>query len=177
MERGPYRRLILGGLGIGLMLFIATLLWPLLTSNPLGNPKSGANPAAPDTTASRGVPGQQAGQSAEVKNNPAGSEDPSGGRAREIKQTAEPLSLSDDQAKIIRDTLKSADNPPKLDKADFEMMVGTAVPKQIPTKDLPPKISEVLNGFAGSQYTVVQDKLVIIDRQSGRVAAIVPNVN
>jgi hypothetical protein len=116
-------------MGIGLVLALAILAWPLLTSNPLGNPTSGANPSAADTTSCRGVPAQQAGQNAEAKSNPGGAEDASGGRVREIKQMNEPLSLNDEQIKDVRQTLKSTDNPPKIGKADFEMMVGTAVPK------------------------------------------------
>jgi len=176
MERGPYRRLFLGAASIGLLLFLAVISWPFVTSNFLGKPEGGANPATADTTVGRGRPAQDAAQSTVGKSDPAGLEDASGGRARAIKESSQPLNLNDQQRAEIRDALKSADAP-KLDQANFEMMIGVSVPKQTPLKDIPPKITEVMNGYAGDQYTLVQDKLVIVDHNSGRIAAIVPNVN
>jgi hypothetical protein len=176
MERGSYRRLFLGGLGIGVILLLAIMAWPFVTDNFLGTPKGGAETSSTDTTVSRGAPAQQAAQSTVGKSDPAGVEDTSGGRARAIKESSQPLSLTDQQLTEIRTALKSTDAP-KLDQANFEMMIGVSVPKQTSLKDIPPKITEVLNGYAGDQYTLVQDKLVIVDHNSGRIAAIVPGVN
>lgn len=176
MERGPNRRLFLGAAGVGVVLFLAITAWPFVTDNFLGKPKGGAKTSSADTTVGRGTPAQQAAQSTVGKNDPAGLEDPSGGRARAIKESSQPLSLTDQQRAEIRTALESADAP-KLSQANFEMMIGVSVPKQTPLKDIPPKIAEAMNGYAGDQYTLVQDKLVIVDHNSGRIAAIVPGVN
>lgn len=176
MERGPYRRLFLGAAGIGVILFLAIIAWPFITDNFLGNPKGGANTSSADTTAGRGAPAQRAAQSTVGRSDPAGLEDASGGRARAIKETSQPLSLTDRQLSEIRRALEAADAP-KLAKANFEMMIGVAVPKQTPLEDIPPKITEVMDGYAGDQYTLVQDKLVIVDHNSRRIAAIVSGIN
>jgi hypothetical protein len=63
-----------------------------------------------------------------------------------------------------------------MDAANFEMMIGSSVPKQIQLRDLPPKLTEIMNGYWGDQYTIVQDKLVIVDQRARRVVAIIPGV-
>jgi hypothetical protein len=108
MRRGDTRRLMLWGAAIASVLFVGLLVWPLATSNQLANPPSGANPNAPDTTVGRGVPAQQAAESAIGKSDPAGQEDSSGGRARAIKKSSQPISLSQEQIEQIRTVLKSS---------------------------------------------------------------------
>jgi hypothetical protein len=44
--------------------------------------------------------------------------------------------------------LNSADNP-KINQANFETIIDVAVNKQTPLKESPPKIAEVMNGYAG----------------------------
>jgi hypothetical protein len=41
---------------------------------------------------------------------------------------------------------------------------------------LAPEITEIMNGYWGDQYVLVQDKLVIVDQHARRVVAIVPVV-
>lgn len=65
---------------------------------------------------------------------------------------------------------------PKVQKAPFEMMIGTAVPRQVVLKHRPPEIAQVMNGYQGDQYLLVQDEMVIVDHASHRVVAIVPAV-
>jgi uncharacterized protein DUF1236 len=175
MRRGDTRLLMLWGAAIASVLFVSILVWPFVTNNQLANPPSGANPNAPDTTIGRGVPAQQAAESAVGKSDPAGQEEPSGGRARAIKQSSQPLSLSQEQIEQIRTVLKVQDKP-AMDAANFEMMIGSSVPKQVQLGDLPPELTEIMNGYWGDQYTIVQDKLVIVDQRARRVVAIIPGV-
>lgn len=65
---------------------------------------------------------------------------------------------------------------PKIDKAPFELMIGTALPRQVPLKDIPAEITQVMSGFWGDQYLLVQNEMVIVDQHSRRVVAIVPSV-
>jgi hypothetical protein len=50
------------------------------------------------------------------------------------------------------------------------------VPHQVALKDIPPEITQVMNGYQGDQYLLVQDEMVIVDQHSRRVVAIVPAV-
>jgi hypothetical protein len=175
-QRRGTSRLFVGGAVIAVVLGVAVTIWPLVTQNQLGTPKGGANPATtPDTTASRGAPAQSAAQSAVGKSDPAGQES-NGGRAEAIKKSSEPLQLNAEQHQKVRDVIAHQPDAPKIQKAPFEMMIGTAVPKEVQLKDIPPEITQAMNGFWGDQYLLVQDELVIVDQHTRRVVAIVPAV-
>jgi hypothetical protein len=154
--------LMLGGLGTGCYLGIRGNLYPKADSDVT-------------TGIGTGKPAQQNAESAAAKSDPAGLEDQTGGRARNIKMTSRDLRLSDQQRQRLRDVLAKA-NGPKLDAAGFELMIGTAIPEKTPIADLPPDVSETLNGYWGDQYLVVQDKMVVVDQHTRRVAAIVSEV-
>ena len=62
----------------------------------------------------------------------------------------------------------------RVQNPNFEMMIGTSVPAQIELRDLPPEITQVMNGYWGDQYILTNDKMVIVDQHSRRVVAIVP---
>jgi hypothetical protein len=122
-----------------------------------------------------GEPAQQDAESTLAKSDPAGLEDSTGGRARNMKMTSRDLQLSDQQRQRLRGLMTAAGNP-RLDAAGFELMVGTAIPDKIPVSDLPPEVTEIMNGFWGDQYLLVQDKMVVVDQHTRRVAAIVSGV-
>jgi hypothetical protein len=122
-----------------------------------------------------GKPAQQDAESTLAKSDPAGLEDSTGGRARNMKMTSRDLQLSDQQRQRLRGLMTAASNP-RLDTAGFELMVGTAIPDKTPVSDLPPEVTEIMNGFWGDQYLLVQDKMVVVDQHTRRVAAIVSGV-
>jgi hypothetical protein len=71
------------------------------------------------------------------------------GRARNIKQSSQPVPLTAEQRERLR-TLFSTAGGPKMDRPNFEMMIGTAA--------------------------VAGKNLVIVDQSSRRVAAIIADV-
>jgi len=154
--------------------FAAVVAWPLMTDNKLGTPAGGANPSkSTETTVGNSAPAQRAAESAVGKNDPAGQEDATGGRARAIKQSAQPLQLDEGKRRQIKDILgRQAASP--VSKPNFELMIGAAVPAQVELRDIPPEITEVMNGYWGDQYVLTSDKMVIVDQHSRRVVAIVP---
>jgi hypothetical protein len=170
------RRLVMFGAAAAAILLIVVAVWPLMTSSPLGTPPGGVNPSSDsDTTISRGAPAQRAAESTVGKTDPAGLEDSSGGRARAIKESSQPLQLNVQQLQRLREIV-SQQPVPRLPRAPFEMMIGAAVPQQVELTDVPLEITQVMNGYWGAQYVLVEDKLVIVDRHSKRVVAIVPSV-
>ena len=54
------------------------------------------------------------------------------------------------------------------------MTIGAAVPKQVQLKDMPPEVTQLMNG--GDQFLVAGDTMIIVDQHSRRVVAIVPGV-
>jgi hypothetical protein len=145
-----------------------------MTENPLGTPPGGANPAkSSETTVGRTAPAQQAAESTLGKNDPAGQEDSTGGRARALKQTSRALQLDDRQRQQIKDIL-SRQSAPRIPQPNFELMIGAAVPGQVQLQDIPPEITQVMNGYWGDQFVLTQDKMIIVDQHTRRVVAIVP---
>ncbi|MBK3663820.1 DUF1236 domain-containing protein [Bradyrhizobium diazoefficiens] len=63
-----------------------------------------------------------------------------------------------------------------MDRPNFEMMIGTSVPRQTEVADLPPEVAKVLNGFWGDQYLIAGNDLVIVDQHSRRAAGIIADV-
>jgi len=173
--------LVIAGCCAAAVLFIAVIAWVALpkatnVSDHVGRPASGADKNAPTTGVGTGVPTQREAQS-RVGNDPAGVEDNSGGRARQIKQSAEALSLSDDQRRQLRTIIAQQQNPPRLERSNFELMIGTSVPQQTSVADLPAEATQVLNGYWGDQYLMVGESLVVIDQHTRRVVAIVSGVS
>lgn len=149
----------------------------LLTAGYLGvssylNPPAGSTET---TGIGTGKPAQRNAESALAKDDPAGLEDATGGRARNLKMSSRDLQLSEQQRQQLRAVVATA-KPPKLDSAGFELMIGTAVPEQTTVADLPPEVTEIMHGFWGDQYLVVQDKMIIVDQHTRRVAAIISDM-
>jgi hypothetical protein len=129
-------------------------------------------PPAATTGIGTGKPAQQNAESVVGKSDPAGLEDSTGGRARQLKATSRNLQLTAEQRQQIERVLAGTNNPHQ-DQAGFELMIGSAIPDKVALADLPPEIAEIMNGFWGDQYLTIQDKLVVVDQHSRRVAAIV----
>ncbi|MBH5370554.1 DUF1236 domain-containing protein [Bradyrhizobium glycinis] len=163
------------------VLFVGSALWfvaPQMfgATDYVGRPPTGANNSAPATTVGTGVPTQREAISTAAKEDPAQNEDSTGRRAREIRQTAAPADLSERQREQLR-AIFSAAQAPTMDRPNFEMMIGTSIPRQTTVADLPPEATQVLNGFWGDQYLIAGKSLVIVDQHSRRVAAIIANVH
>ena len=67
-------------------------------------------------------------------------------------------------------------NPPRVERPNFELMIGASVAEQTPLADLPPEVPKVLNGFSGDKYVIAGDEFVIVDQHSRRVAAFIGGV-
>lgn len=180
-EREGTRKLMIWGSAVAAILFVGFALWFVAPqifgiSDYLGRPPTGADNSSPATTVGTGVPTQRDAVSTAAKNDPARNDDATGRRAREIQQTAAPANLSNDQREQLRSIFSSAQGP-AMDRPNFEMMVGTSIPRQTTIADLPPEATQVLNGFWGDQYLIAGNNLVIVDQHSRRVAAIIANVH
>ena len=119
---------------------------------------------------------QQAGESIAGKNDtsPANAKDP--GRAQAIQQTARPqVALTAQQKQRLSDLLKG-EQQARRDSANFTISIGSTVPRQIELSDLPEAAADVLHGYNGDKYLIVGDQLVIVDRETNRIVALIPNI-
>lgn len=179
-ERDGTRKLMMSGAAIAAILFVGLGLWfaaPQLfgVTDHVGRPSTGADKGAPATTVGTGVPTQRDAVSTAAKQDPAGNEDASGRRARQIKESSRPANLSEQQREQLRSILATSQGP-AMDRPNFEMMIGTSVPRQTETADLPPEVTQILDGFWGDQCLIAGKSLVIVDQHSRRVAAIIADV-
>jgi hypothetical protein len=173
-ERRGTRNVMLWGCGIAAVLLIGGSLWAFLPGPEVGAPK-GADRSTDHSITGMSSPTQKSAQSNVGRAQPSEPEDETGAKARNIQQSSQPLNLTPEQQQQIRSRL-AKQNGPKVDKVDFELQIGTAVPRQQQLADLPADVAKALNGFDGSQYVIVRDRLVIVDAPSRRVVAIVPGV-
>jgi len=170
------RRLMLSAAVLGLALFAGLTIWAVYPGRKLPTPDTSAmSPGQPDLTEGRGAPAQRGAESAAGKSDPGALEDPSGGRSRSVKESSRPLSLNDEQKKALAAAIHN-DQPQRHGQVPFELMIGAAVPQQIELRDLPAEAAQAMQGYWGSQYTVVGDTLVVVDLHSRRVVALVPQV-
>jgi hypothetical protein len=179
-EREGTRKLMMWGSALAAILFVGFGLWlaaPQMfgLTDYVGRPSTGADNSAPATTVGTGVPTQRDAVSTAAKQDPAANEDSTGGRARQIQQSSQPANLSDQQREQLRSVLSRSQGP-AMDRPNFEIMIGTSVPRQTQTADLPPEVTQILNGFWGDQYLIAGKSLVIVDQHSRRVAAIIADV-
>jgi hypothetical protein len=56
---------------------------------------------------------------------------------------------------------------------DFNITVGTTVPRTVELAPLPPRIIEVVPAYRGYRYVVVGDSLIIVDPSTFEIVAIV----
>ena len=83
------------------------------------------------------------------------------------------VNLTTEQRTRIQQTVLSGRNVPRVDRVDFALSVGTAVPPRVRVVDVPPTLIEVHPEWRGHRYFVVRDEIIIVDR-SRKVIATVP---
>jgi len=62
----------------------------------------------------------------------------------------------------------------RLNRADFSLQVGAAVPRSVRLYTLPPEIVEIVPEYSGYDYVLVGDDIVIIDPDSHEIVAVIP---
>jgi hypothetical protein len=122
---------------------------------------------------------QQQGQSSQIQQNtshPSGLKPSGNSRLEDIRRTASgDLTLTDDQRARIRDAVAHA-HLHRQNDVGFTITVGAAVPQQAQARDLPPKVAKAVPAKHRLQYVLVRDQLVLLDKQTRRIVAIVPGM-
>ena len=175
-ERSGTRKLLFGTAIIAIVLLIAVIVWPLIPAPETGNAPTGARDSADKSLGGMGPPAQRQAESTVGKSDPQRPDDDMGGKAQDISRTSQQLSLTPQQQAELRSIL-AQQNRPQADASHLELMIGAAVPRQVELRDLPQEAVGGMQGYAGAQYTMVRDTLVIMDRQARRVVALVPGMS
>lgn len=166
-ERGGTRRLYLGGVIAVAVIIVAAIAWPLLTA-----PKNSAS--GPRTDQSSGV-STIAKQTAPPPGAAPNATTPETvGRNEHIEGSGTgSVSLSTEQRQALND-FAAGHRQQKMDHADFTIAVGAAVPQQVSLTDMPTALTDKLAAYGGDQYFLVQNQLVIVEKTTRRIVAIVP---
>lgn len=85
------------------------------------------------------------------------------------------LTLTPEQRTRVRDTVIDAHGAPKVDHVDFNVRVGTLVPRsRIHAIPVPETLIQIDAGWRGFLYFVVGDDVVIVNPHDMRIVAVVP---
>jgi hypothetical protein len=163
-------RLLFMGIGVFVLVLGASFFW-------LWSPTSNKS----DRLASTGERSEQVrGSSTAAKRN---SPPPSAssintnpetvGHAQDITASAtKELSLTAEQRKAVNDF--AGQNKSRTMQPDFTISVGAAVPNQIQLGDLPVALTDALTAYSGDQFLLVPSELVIVERDTRRIVAVIP---
>ncbi|MGH6664917.1 MAG: DUF1236 domain-containing protein [Pseudolabrys sp.] len=97
-------------------------------------------------------------------------------RTGDIRRTATgKLQFTPQQVAQIRDAVGRA----KLKREDhvaFTIAVGATVPKQADARDLPRNVAKAVPSSTPMRYVLARDQLVLIDKRTQRIVAIIPGM-
>jgi Protein of unknown function (DUF1236) len=81
--------------------------------------------------------------------------------------------LSEDQRSQIK-TIIGRERGPRLGSANFDVRVGTRIPRSVHYAVLPPDIVRIVPQYRGFNYFLVQDEIIIVDPRTLEIVAIIP---
>jgi hypothetical protein len=109
--------------------------------------------------------------------NASGKTSQSGERnANTSSQTNVNVNLSTEQRTRIRQTVIKESNAPRLSRneVNFNISVGTVVPRTVRVATLPAAVIEIHPAWRGYSYILVGDEIVILEPGSLRIVAVIP---
>jgi hypothetical protein len=92
-----------------------------------------------------------------------------------LQGNASHVTLNDEQRTKIRQTVISAHGAPRVSHVDFDLAVGTVVPRgSIHFVPVPRLLVDIEPAWRGYDYFIYEDELVIIDPRNMTIIAVVP---
>jgi hypothetical protein len=115
--------------------------------------------------AAQGQPAQRSGQGQQQQQTGQGGQ-----------QGGASATLSTEQRTKIRSTVLSQGNAPRVSRSEinFNISIGTAVPRTVRLVALPPTVVEVYPAWSGFLFFIVGDEIVIVQPGSLRIVAVIP---
>src|SRR5690348_6670565 len=96
------------------------------------------------------------------------------GRAEDLTAGAKPeLNMNQQQAGAIQSLASSHANE-RVANVPFTIAVGAAVPESAKLADLPQQVAQQFPSFKNDQYLIVGNQVIIVEKQTRRIVAIVP---
>lgn len=91
-------------------------------------------------------------------------------------QTNVNVNLTADQRSRIRETVVRQSNAPRIGRSEvnFNLSVGTVVPRTVRVVALPAAVIEIHPAWRGYSYILVGEEIVVVEPGSLRIVAIIP---
>lgn len=174
-QRRGTRRLFYGAAIVALAALAIVVVWPLLPNS--GNPQLSPPSAQTGVRSNQGEGESQVAKSTRPPPETDARATTEGGdsskRPREISESAtNSVQLSPEQRQAIANYVKQQGQ--QTARVNFTLSVGAAVPRDVQLQDLPRELAEVLPAYREDQYLVVGNQVVIVEKQSRRVIAMIP---
>jgi uncharacterized protein DUF1236 len=100
---------------------------------------------------------------------------PMQGQETESRQrTSGGIQLSEEQRTRIRNTVIDSRKAPRVGHVDFDVSVGTHVPRHIHFAAVPETLIRIQPKWRGYRYFVYEDEIVIVDPHDLTIVAVVP---
>jgi hypothetical protein len=90
------------------------------------------------------------------------------GSKRDAK-SGQKAEITTEQRTVIRNTIVKSNNAPRVNNVNFNISVGTVVPRSTRVAVLPPRVVEVYPQWRGYRYVIVGDEIIIIDPNTFRI--------
>jgi len=88
-------------------------------------------------------------------------------------QASSSVTLTSEQRTRIKETILVSGNAPRASNVNFNLAVGTVVPTAVRVVEVPQVIIEIHPEWRGFWYFVVNDEIIIVDRDHKIVAVLV----
>jgi Protein of unknown function (DUF1236) len=86
------------------------------------------------------------------------------------------VSLTPEQREKIKAYFARSSSP-REENVNLSISVGASVPRQAPVHDFPEELERSVPAYRGTLYVRARDQLVIIDKDTRRIVAIIPNID
>jgi hypothetical protein len=86
---------------------------------------------------------------------------------------AKPHSLTPEKRTRIHELVVRERNAPRVNSPNFEVSIGTKVPRTVPFVALPRTIVEIEPGWRGYEYFLIGDQMVIVNPRTMEIVAII----
>ncbi len=88
-----------------------------------------------------------------------------------VGATGSSINLTQEQRTKIRQTVLTS-SAPRVDRVNFDVHVGTVVPRSVHVVEVPPTLIDIHPEWRGYRYFVVHDQIVIVEPDSLRIVAV-----
>jgi len=96
-------------------------------------------------------------------------------RMHGLQGNASHVTLNDQQRTRIRDTVINARGAPRVGSVDFDVAIGTAIPRdRVHIVPVPESLVEIDPAWRGYRYFIYEDEIVIVDPEDMRIIAVLP---